>query len=45
MFLVLKAAARAKGCGMWLGAKCSELQTRAEKRQLLRNDPRSAYPR
>ena len=45
MFLVLKAAARAKGSGMWLGAKCSELQIRAEKRQLLRNDPRSACPR
>ena len=45
MFLVLRAAARAKGCGMWLGAKCSELQTRAEKRQLLHSNLRSAYPR
>lgn len=45
MFLVLRAAARAKGCGMWLGAKCSELQLRAEKRLLQRNDPQSAYPR
>lgn len=45
MFLVLRAAARAKGSGMWLGAKCSELQIRAEKRLLQRNDPRSAYPR
>ena len=23
MFLVLRAAARAENCGMWLGAKCS----------------------
>ena len=45
MFLVLRAAARAEGCGMWLGAKCSELQIRAEKPLLQRNDPRSAYPR
>lgn len=53
MFLVLKAAARAEGCVIWLGAKCSKqriraqirAQLRAEKRQLQRNDPRSAYPR
>ena len=45
MFLVLRAAARAKGCGMWLGAKCSELQIRAEKPLLRHNSPQSAYPR
>lgn len=49
MFLVLRAAARAKGSGMWLDAKCSRqqirAQIRAEKRLLLHNDPRSAYPR
>ena len=45
MFLVLRAAARAKGSGMRLDAKCSELQIRAEKRLLQRNDSRSAYPR
>ena len=45
MFLVLRAAACAESCVMWLGAKCSELQIRAEKRLLQRNDPRSAYPR
>ena len=57
MFLVLRAAARAEGCGIWLDAKCSELQIRAEtsaetraepraEKPLLRhNSPRSAYPR
>ena len=49
MFLILRAATRAEGCVMWLGAERSELQIRAqlraEKRQLLRNDPRSACPR
>ena len=45
MFLVLRAAARAEGCVMWLGVKCSELQIRAEKRLLPRNNLRSAYPR
>ena len=45
MFLVLRAAVRAEGCGMWLGAKCSELQIRAEKRLLLHSDLRSACPR
>lgn len=49
MFLVLRAAARAKGSGMWLDAKCSRqqirAQIRAEKRLLQRNDSRSAYPR
>lgn len=53
MFLVLRVAARAEGCVMWLGAERSELQIRAqiraqlraEKRQIQRNDPRSACPR
>lgn len=45
MFLVLRAAARAEGCVMWLDAKCSELQIRAEKHQLQRNNPRFACPR
>ena len=45
MFLVLRVAARAEGCVMWLGAKCSELQIRAEKRLLPRNNPRFACPR
>ena len=45
MFLVLRAAACAKGCGMWLGAKCFELQIRAEKHLLLRSDLQSACPR
>ena len=53
MFLVLRAAARAEGCVMWLGAECfkqriraqTRARIRAEKRQLQRNDPRSAYPR
>lgn len=45
MFLVLRAAARAEGCVMRLGVECFKQQTRAEKRQLQRNDPRSAYPR
>lgn len=45
MFLVLRAATRAEDCVMWSGAKRSELQIRAEKRQLQRNDPRSACPR
>ena len=53
MFLVLRAAARAKGSGMWLDAKCSRqqiraqirAQPRAEKRLLQRNDPRFACPR
>lgn len=49
MFLVLRMAVRAEGCVMWLGAERSELQIRAqpraEKRQLLRNDPRFACPR
>ncbi len=49
MFLVLRAAARAESCVMWLGAERSELQTRAqiraEKCLLQRNDPRSACPR
>lgn len=45
MFLVLRVAARAEGCVMWLGAKCFKQQIRAEKRLLQRNDPRSACPR
>ena|GEM_PF-1948935 len=53
MFLVSRAAARAESCVMRSGAKRSKLQiraqikaeTRAEKRQLLCNDPRSACPR
>ena len=49
MFLVLRAPVRAESRVMRSGAKRSELQiraqTRAEKRQLQRNDPRSAYPR
>ena len=45
MFLVLRAAACAKGCGMWLGAKCFELQIRAEKRLLLHSGLRFACPR
>ena len=49
MFLVLRVAARAEGCVMWLGAKCFKQQIRAQiragKHQLQRNDPRSACPR
>lgn len=49
MFLVLRVSVRAESCVMWLGAERSELQIRtrirAEKRQLLRNDLRSACPR
>ena len=49
MFLVLRAAARAEGCVMWLDAKCSRqqirAQIRAEKRLLLRSGLRSACPR
>ena len=45
MFLVLRAAARAEGCVMWLGVECFKQQLRAGKRLLQRNDPRSAYPR
>lgn len=49
MFLVLRAAARAEGCVMWLDAKCFKqrirAQIRAEKRQLQRNDPRFACPK
>ena len=57
MFLVLRAAARAEGCVMWLDAKCSRqriraqtraqirAQIRAEKRLLQRNDPQSVCPR
>lgn len=49
MFLVLRAAARAESCVMWLDAKCSRQQIRAqireEKHLLLRNAPRSACPR
>ena len=45
MFLVLRAAARAEGCGMWLGVECFKQQLRAEKRQLQRNNLRSACPR
>lgn len=49
MFLVLRAAARAEGCVMRRGAKCSKqrirAQIRAEKRLLQRNDPRFACPR
>ena len=45
MFLVLRAAARAEGCVMWLGAKCSELQIRAEKRLLLHSGLQSVCPR
>ena len=45
MFLVLRAVERAEGCVMWLDAKCSRQQIRAEKRLLQRNDSRSAYPR
>ena len=49
MFLVSRAAARAESCVMRSGAKRSELQIRAqiraEKRQLQRNNPRSACPR
>ena len=49
MFLVLRAAERAEGCVIWLGAKCSKqrirAQLRVEKRLLQRNDPRSACPR
>lgn len=57
MFLVLRAAARAEGCVMWLGVECFKqqikaqiralirAQIRAEKRLLQRNDSRSACPR
>lgn len=49
MFLVLRAAARAEGCVMWLDAKCSRqqirAQIRAEKRLLLHSGLRSACPR
>lgn len=49
MFLILRAPVRAESRVMWLGAERSELQIRAqiraEKRQLQRNNPRSAYPR
>ena len=49
MFLVLRADARAESCVKRSGTKRSELQIRAqlraEKRQLQRNDPRSACPR
>lgn len=57
MFLVLRAAARAEGCVMWLGVECFKqqikaqiralirAQIRAEKHLLLRNDPRFACPR
>lgn len=53
MFLVLRAAARAEGCVMWLGAKCFKQQiraqikaeTRAEKPLLRHNSPQSACPR
>ena len=57
MFLVLRAAARAEGCVMWLGVECFKqqikaqiralirAQIRAEKRLLQRSDLRSACPR
>ena len=49
MFLVLKAAARAEDRVMRFGVECFKqrirAQIRAEKRLLLHNDPRSAYPR
>ena len=53
MFLVLRAAARAEGCVMWLGAKCSKQRIRAqlkallraEKRLLLHSNPQPACPR
>ena len=49
MFLVLRSTARAEDCAMRFGAECFKqrirAQLRAEKRQLQRNDPRSAYPR
>lgn len=49
MFLVLRAVERAEGCVMWLDAKCSRqqirAQIRAEKHQLQRNNPRFACPR
>ncbi len=49
MFLVLRAAARAESCVMWLDAKCSRqqirAQIRAEKRLLLHSGLRSACPR
>ena len=53
MFLVLRAAARAEDCVMRLGAECFKqriraqirAQPRVEKRQLQRNNLRSAYPR
>ena len=49
MFLVLRAAARAEDCVMRFGVECFKqrirAQIRAEKRQLLRNDPRFACPR
>lgn len=57
MFLVLRAAARAEGCVMWLGVECFKqqiraqtraqirAQIRAEKHQLQRNNPRFACPR
>lgn len=45
MFLVLNASNRVESAVIWLGVVCSGLLIRAEKRQLQRNDPRSAYPR
>lgn len=53
MFLVLRAAMRAEDCAMRFGAECFKqriraqlrVQFRAEKRQLLRNDPRFVCPR
>ena len=53
MFLVLRAAVRVEDCVMRFGDECfkqriraqTRAQIRAEKRQLQRNDPRSAYPR
>ena len=49
MFLVLRATARAEDCVMRFGAECFKQQIRAllraGKRQLQRNDLRSACPR
>ena len=49
MFLVLRAVERAEGCVMWLDAKCSRqqirAQIRAEKHLLLHSGLRSACPR
>lgn len=57
MFLVLRATARAEDCVIRFGVECFKqqikariraqirVQLRAGKRQLQRNDPRSACPR